>query len=94
MKVDELWNRILPLPIGTKVRVSKNTIAHADKLGREELIGRIGVVIDYAQDTWKHRMILDHYYPPAILKETIYVLAFRGRGRYAYRCIELEVIQE
>lgn len=89
---DEVWHKILPLPIGTKVKIVRNTINRAKELGRIELVGRIGTVVEYVDDTWKKIMITDGYYPDSISREMMYVLTFKSGGRYAYRSSELEVV--
>lgn len=91
--MDKVWNKILPLPLGTKVKVIQNTINKVETLGRRHLIGKVGVVIEHVHKSWKLTMIRDEYYPPCILKETMYVLSFDNFGRYAYRCTELEAVE-
>lgn len=89
---EEVWHKILPLPFGSKVRIVKNTINRVEELGRIQLVGTIGKVEGYVQDDWKRIMIDNGYYPESICKEMMYVLSFGGKGRYAYRSSELEVV--
>ena len=92
----DIWHRIIPIPIGTKVRKIKNeAILSGGARGRSEppLLTE-GEVIEYVDSDWKHSMINAGCYPPEILGETMYHVRFRIGGGYAIRGRELEVIEE
>lgn len=86
-----LWVKILPLQIGTKIKTIKDTC----KEQRQAPIplGSRGVVAYYVNNHWKAHMIHYKYYPRSILRETMYAVSFPEtgiEGEVAFRWFELE----
>lgn len=88
-----LWVKMLPLTIGTRIKVIRDTC----KVGRldEIPLGSRGVILYYVDISWKRHMIVHKCYPRSILRETMYAISFpkiRDDGtEFAYRWFELEV---
>jgi len=86
-----LWHKIIPFPIGTKVRKIRNEAVLPQGRSEPPLLTE-GVVIEYVDDSWKHSMISAGCYPEEILKETMYHVRFEKGGGYAIRGQELEAV--
>jgi hypothetical protein len=98
-----VWDKIAPLPIGTKVRIVRDvTLKHYQHEFRPitgTYLGKEGEVAGYVEDNWKRTMSEDknHPYPPEIRNEVMYVISLPLEKRMeliAFRRQEFEVIAE
>jgi hypothetical protein len=94
--MNKVWHKILPFPVGTKVKVVKEGIRIAREDRLSEFFGKIGYVIGYVDEEWKENMIHVGCYPPRIREEKLYEVKFEmndpAATSYAFRYTELEVV--
>jgi len=92
MNNKRLWKKILPFPLGTKVRISHETISTKDSFSSFE--GRTGVISGYCAMDDKEYLVEIKAFPRTIIKEIMYLVTMeKDSVELIFRDNELEVIE-
>ena len=94
-----VWNKILPLPLGTKVKIVKDlTLRHLERGAAPAYIAAEGVISGYVSEEWKQALHTGTLptYSSEISKETLYVIRLENlihAEHVAFRRQEFEVLE-
>lgn len=90
-----LWRRILPFPIGTRVRVVRETISKKSKTMNFPYLGREGTILKYSGMGDKKFLVSQKAFPRTVLKEIMYIVILdKDSTELIFRNNELEAIDE
>jgi len=89
--IETIWARILPYPIGTRVKYMRAQ-CHCEHCSVVPWLGKKGIIIEYIKEPDKKR--LKKIYPDLDIHEVVYQVRFDDKNHcFPLRHFELEVVE-
>lgn len=89
------WRKLLPYPLGTRVRVTRETIRKRDENLSLSYVGKIGTIIEYCGMEDKKYLVERNAFPPTILREIMYIVKLdKDSVELIFRDNELEAVTD
>ena len=90
--IETIWARILPYPIGARVKY-KRTQCHCENCSVRPWLGKKGNIINYSKEPDNERL-KKTIYPDLDIHEVVYVVRFDDKNHcFPLRHFELEVVE-